>query len=280
MDDPVQIVTVGTDGFRDYVRTPDGVERNLGAVSVLTLVVEAAADVYEARDIVKTFLSKGEAMFAASTAVLNKLLQPKRAIWAQRKPFYSEPTQGKRYAMDAPTSEAVSQAVEAINRQIAILQKQIQENGGLTAQIKKDDIDRLRDLISNLKNPEGAIKGKDQSSNATYYKLASNGQYVPVELPAAPVASEASVGTLETNSLLVEATLAKIAKVGSKITALVGEGRKFNATKAREDLYYVAATMNHLLNTADLAQPFVTEEVTKLANQAGKIHDLFFPPGK
>jgi hypothetical protein len=76
------LVTVGTDGFRDFVNLPDGRTFTLGSVSVLKFVTSLVSSGAIARKVLDTFLAKGEAKLSVDLAEMEVLLQPKRSRWA------------------------------------------------------------------------------------------------------------------------------------------------------------------------------------------------------
>lgn len=72
------LVTIGTDGTKDWVETPDGQKFALGSVSVLTLVSTFAKSSKIARRIVDVFLEKGAALLSVDEDGLWALLAPRR----------------------------------------------------------------------------------------------------------------------------------------------------------------------------------------------------------
>jgi acyl transferase domain-containing protein len=79
---PKALVTVATDGFRDYVELPDGRTLNLGSVSVLKLVSTLVQSTKLCRSALDAFLSKGSAVVKVDIGRLEEILKPKRARWA------------------------------------------------------------------------------------------------------------------------------------------------------------------------------------------------------
>lgn len=76
------LVTVSTDGFRDYVDLPDGRQINLGSVSVLKLVTALVRGSYNCRRALDSFLKHKQAVISVDLVALQELLKPKRARWA------------------------------------------------------------------------------------------------------------------------------------------------------------------------------------------------------
>jgi hypothetical protein len=86
---------------------------------------------------------------------------------------------------------------------------------------------------------------------------------------------KASVENLNRNASIVEKTLSRVAATGRKIDQLEAAGKRFDSVRAREDLSRIASELRELVASTDLAQPYVTTEVQKIAGQASKIADLF-----
>jgi len=79
---PSLLVTVGTDGSKDWVKTPDGQKFALGPVSVMTLVTKLTRTTKVAREVLDEFLKKGEALLSVDQDRLWALLAPRPARWA------------------------------------------------------------------------------------------------------------------------------------------------------------------------------------------------------
>jgi len=76
------LVTIATDGFRDYVSLPNGDTINLGTTSVLKLITEVVPFSADIRKALDTFLAKGTVTLAADQSALLKVLRPKKSRWA------------------------------------------------------------------------------------------------------------------------------------------------------------------------------------------------------
>jgi len=76
------LVTVATDGFRDYVELPDGRTLNLGSVSVLKLITSLVPSSSMCKRALDTFLKDGRTVIEGDLGKLEKILAPKRARWA------------------------------------------------------------------------------------------------------------------------------------------------------------------------------------------------------
>lgn len=80
---PRSLVTIATDGFRDFVELPDGRTLNLGSVSVLNFVTKLVSSSSLCKLALDSFLKEGRAVMQVEIEALENLLKPKRARWAQ-----------------------------------------------------------------------------------------------------------------------------------------------------------------------------------------------------
>lgn len=170
------LVTVATDGFRDYVDLPDGRQVNLGSVSVLKLVSSLVRGSYECRKALDTFLKKKQAVIAVDLYALEDMLKPKRARWAAHNdPFISTVSvqQGRGASMDSDTAqaEAMRSQVAELEKQIALVEQTAKEHasGSQSAEQLQGAVESLKALVTELGKPP---KGQSDNS-AFYYKLAS-----------------------------------------------------------------------------------------------------------
>jgi hypothetical protein len=85
----------------------------------------------------------------------------------------------------------------------------------------------------------------------------------------------ASFDNFKTHSKLAEDTLARVEETDTKIDMLVAAGKKFASARAKQDLHKIASDITEIVQTVDLAQPWVREDLTKLAQRAEEIHGLF-----
>jgi len=81
MNSRLALVTIGTDGFVDYVQTPDGRRYNLGPVSVMKLVM-GLTSLRNARTALKEFLENKQVMLSVDLDKMWALLPFKRARYS------------------------------------------------------------------------------------------------------------------------------------------------------------------------------------------------------
>lgn len=178
------LVTVATDGFRDYVDLPDGRRVNLGSVSVLKLVSSLVRGSYQCRSALDAFLKRKQAVIAVDLSALEDMLKPKRARWAAYDdPFIPtvsviaplagtlQPSKGASMDPEKTQSEAIKAQIAELESQIALIEQTAKEHaaGSQSDEQIQGSIESLKRLVSELgKEPKG------QSDNhAFYFKLAS-----------------------------------------------------------------------------------------------------------
>jgi hypothetical protein len=144
------------------------------------------------------------------------------------------------------------------------------------------DTKTLQDLLSKVGQIETVVASLDKFASESLIApkhhaelRALVGQVVSTEETASAPVATPSVDTLQANSTLAEDILATVEQTDAKVEALVTAGRKFNASRAKEDLYGIASKVAEILNTVDMAQPWVGDNLQALTKQAKGIHDLF-----
>lgn len=182
------LVTVGTDGFVDYVQVPEGEKYMLGPVSVLQLIVGSVQSMRAARVALKEFVKTGKAVVAVDLDKMWSLLPFRRARYS----FTNSLMSGRS---ESPSSE------------------------------------------SNMKT--------------------------------------ASYGTLMANVELAEDIVTKVATTHETIDRLEWEGKRFDAARARGDLFRIASLVSQIAENVDMAQPWVAQDLAVIAAQADEIYELF-----
>ena len=280
----VKTVGISTDGLRDFVTLPDGVKVIVSQIGMARLVAECSRDSMEARRALDEFLKHGEAMLPLNLDRLAELTAPPKVRNAFADSLVKRegrvPTPAGRAEImdkvsqdtsaDKAIKEAINNQIAGIERQIALLSGHASEAsaGSIGQSMQKDEVARLKDLVAWLRR--GSPYG-DQSKNKTYYNL-------PEATPGgAKSASDGSFTALTENSLIADATLSKVEAANTKVDLLVTAGKKFDHVRAKQDLLKVASGVQGLLRDADLAQPWVKGELSKLADEAQKLHGLFAP---
>ena len=204
------LVTVATDGFRDYVDLPDGRRVNLGSVSVLKLVSSLVRGSYQCRRALDTFLKSKQAVIAVDLSALEDMLKPKRARWAAYDdpfiptvsviaPFAGtlQPSKGASMDPEKTQSEAIKAQIAELESQIALVEQTAKEHasGSQSNEQLQGSIESLKRLVSELgKEPKG------QSDNhAFYFKLASLEETIS-KIEGCGCATEADLTTFHTTA--------------------------------------------------------------------------------
>ncbi len=80
-------VTIGTDGYADWVQTANGQKLMLGPISVLKFVTElGVGGSYGARKTLDEFIKDGTSMLMVDADRMAELLKPHRARWTSVRP--------------------------------------------------------------------------------------------------------------------------------------------------------------------------------------------------
>lgn len=252
------LVSIGTDGVKDWVKVPSGQKLSLGPHSVLSFVSKLAKNPQAARYALKQFLKGGEALLSVDDDKMWGLLAPIRDRWATDAFIASLPTTG--HHSERLSMETVFDHLARTEKVVAWLNKQA-ARGVLEPK-----------AFDYLKKEAGKIKSPNQSQNSTYYGL---GEAKVHEVTDKAATSGLTVDILETNTRLVQAIESKAQKTAATITRLEKAGKRFNAKRARADLRAITTRVATLLEKTQLIEPWVSADLVKLAKQNDKLHALF-----
>lgn len=202
-------------------------------------------------------------MFRADLEALEDLLAPKRVRWGaledpliSRAEIDSHQRRGNKMAQDSEAKGAIAQQIARIEAQI----NQIAKNASAAG------VARLRDLVNGLASA---------STDPGTFARAAAEQEPAEDQEGEEQEKQASVTLLNRNTSLVEQTLERVAATGQKIDQLEAAGKRFNSMRARYDLSRIATSLRDLVASTDLAQPYTTREVQKIASQAEHLAGLF-----
>lgn len=329
------IVTIATDGLRDFVVLPDGERLLLGPVSVLKFVT-SLSPLTHARKVLNGFNTAGSAMLTVDLEEMAELLKPVVARWSSAHPTPVDPliystdrtstrAEGRQIMADAKT---LLERLGQIEGTVTLLDKRASESliapklheqlrsmvGGLhfyspgdqsknnswyTGGGKVDTADGNTALPSsathatalgtkvetaaapsstpvNAPKPSTSQVNAPEPSTANVYAPKTAADAAPqAAAPASQLSSTPSYDNFKQNTLLAENIIETVETTGQKVDALVTAGRKFNASAAKGDLFAIASQVTEILNNVDLAQPWVRNDLTALADKANRIHTLF-----
>ncbi len=212
-----KLVTVATDGFRNYVTLPDGREINLGSVSVLKLVASLVRGVNRCRKALDAYLKNGKTIISVDLQDLEELLKPKRSRWACFDDLFipivfRQPFRGAGMTQETTQAEAINQQIAEIEKHIQLLEQTAKEHAArsLSEEQVQGAIDSLTKMIGEL-----GEKPKGQSDNRYFYAAMNELSKVLDAFEKEPtVASEADVAGLQAvTASMLEAVLGKLAAV-------------------------------------------------------------------
>lgn len=268
------LVTVGTDGFTDWVKLADGTKANLGAISVLKFVVELVPRAFTARAALDAFLVNSYTMISVDEERMWAMLKPRRARWAADSPLI--PRQYRTFqdcslrrdrqgdimadTADSTQAEAIKNQITQIEEQISILSGHAGDagNGSLSKDLMTNQIASLKTLIGVLRSHDGNYG--DQKNNSDFQASAM---------------ADPSYTTFQANTELAETIVARVAATHDIVEKLVTAGKKFDSPRAKQDLHRIASSVSEMARDVDLAQPWVRGDLDKLATEADRIHGLF-----
>ena len=234
------LVSIGTDGVTDWLKTPDGQKFNLGSLSVLQFITKLATSSGQARSALDRFLVDGEAMLSVNEDKMWALLTPHRARWASIGPFMPSDQQSP----ERSKMGTISENLHRMEKVILFLDKHAAQR----SQHKR--------AFEFLKKEASQVLGPSQADLA-YYDLS---------------------GHHDANLKLAQTVLARSRDTLASIDAKVAEGRKFNAARARYDVHQLTSKVASLCeNASDFAGDATHNTLQKLARRAEEIYSLFNP---
>jgi hypothetical protein len=149
-----KLVTVATDGFRDYVSLPGGRQINLGSISVLKLVTSLVRGVNPCRRALNAFLKNRQVVISVDLEELEDLLKPKRSRWACHDDLFipngfRQLVRGTSMNPETSQAEALTQKIAAIEEALGSLDKAAAEHG-VGSELTLVWTDTLSGLVSKL----------------------------------------------------------------------------------------------------------------------------------
>ncbi len=274
MSGALQTVTISTDGRYDYVTLPDGQKLILGIVSVAKMVGACAPGRSVARRALDEFIEHGEAMLPIDMDAFEALVTPKRVRWASfASPSIPYPDRTPLTEMHMPDMKNLARQINLVKYHTGQIVKQASDGKPVPVAA----IEALQTMVAAIHLPDFG----DQSKNDAFTGLGApkvdttDGTSMAPDSVTNP--KVACADHLEAHAQMAESVLSTVEATGERVDALVAEGKMFNAAKARLDLHKVASGVDYLLSNVDMAQPWVKDDLQKLASEATRIHGLFFP---
>ncbi len=264
------LVSVGTDGFTNWVRLPDGQKFNLGPIPVTSFVAKLGVDYQQSRLVLDAYLRDGEAMLRVDEGRMWSLLTPRRTRWASNDgPFMASDPRTTRKG----TMATIRDDLRALEQHIAALNSAA---GKVSAAKMQEGLGILGKLAQKIKSP-------NQSENATYYNLGAPDVHEVGDAAPKPVTVTASseprltFDVVQANNDTAQQILAKAEQTIEKIDKLAAAGKKFNAAKAKADIHAVTTKVAGILKSTDLTASWVEGDLQKLASRVDQLHGFFAP---
>jgi hypothetical protein len=264
------LVTIGTDGVRDFVDVPGAWRYTLGSVSVAQFVASLASSTSEARRAIDAYLKLGKGSFRADPARISEVLSPRRQMLAS--PLI--PSENRTpLRMEGRTMASVE--TQNFELKLAAVENQLTAMGAKAA--SQSVFAALESLVTALKDPDYVVVAAKQDEPAQQDEQAEQApkEQEPAKAQEDQGQKTASYESLKANADVVESILATVDGTNEKIDRLVAAGKRFNAAKAKSDLHKIASKVSEIVANVDLAAPWVKNDLVELARQADTIHSLF-----
>jgi hypothetical protein len=267
------LVTIGTDGLRDWVRLPEGQSFGLGTLSALKFIAELAPSWKSARTALDEFNAGREALLSVDADRMWELFASRRRRWAALSFMAFDPAEVQRlerclFMQTNDQYTALRTAVLAAESALGALSQAANKTSLKTASVEVR-AETLGEQLAAFTKAAKAIKVAEEEEEGQ----AEQAKEASVAEPGA-----LNYDTFKANSSLAEGILQKLGAVNDRIDAIVASGKKgFNSARAKGDLGAVTTKVAGIMADVDLTQPWVADDLKKLAARAEHIHQLFFP---
>lgn len=259
-------VTFGTDGLRDYVELPDGVRYILGTLSVARLLGGLVSQ-HDMRRVCDSFNEGKRPRVSVDLDRLQEALELNihRSRWAGvSSPLI--PTGNRTPNQGEGRHMAANETVKGEGRRalVATTLTAIEQHVAAIAAAKRasaEDYGKLRALVADLSSEP--VEAPAPVVTPT------------VDMPKAAGMKSASFENLESNSEVIEKTLALVQAADTKIDKLVAAGKQFNHVAAKRDLHKIASRVEDIVASVDLAYDWISDDLSALSKQAEDLHNLF-----
>lgn len=262
------LVTIGSNGPVDYLETPDGVRYTLGTTSVLQLISRLVSGRRFQREALEAFNQGKEAAVLLDLDAFFEMQTP-RARWASNSSLF--PRSDRTLRGTSMNTADLMKRIACCEQQVALLDHEP----------SPENQTALIEMVASISLPNFGDQSKndafDGMGKPKVDTMEDPGAYTPPANITHPLGKQADLETLQTNLAMAETIVQKVHVTDEKIDAMVTAGRRFNASKARNELHTIVATLVSMLKQVDPAHKWVTAELQKIDLRAAEIHDLFAP---
>lgn len=270
---PQLLVTLGTDGLTDWVRLPNGSKMSLGSISILKFVTKLAPTSRQAKQALQGFLAGQEVMVPVDETRMWELLAPRRTRWACDGPFMAPDQRTTPTPQGKGTMPTILADLQALETHIELLNKHASR---VSPEKRAEGFAILVKLTDRI--------AKNQSDNSAYYGLGKPDVVEPTDpmpKPTPPETKEAQVEGLTydlvtTNRGLATEIMDRAEETLAGIDRAAATNPRFKAAaRAKADVRAVTQKVAGILHDTTLAEPWVAEDLKKLAARASYLHGLF-----
>jgi len=273
------LVNIGTDGYKDWVKTSDGQKLSLGTCSALSFVIQLSRNSRLARKALSSFNRGEETMLQVDEAKMWDLLTPSRSRWASFNGSFM--TQDQRHTATPPMRTPMNnlpELLQATKSIVAYCNKQASSEKPIDPKAFSDLGRIARTLEAN------------QSDNSYFYFKGipaldrpqegfANEESSPAGLveQAKSAASGLTFDDYHANLKVAEDILAKAKETVATIEAKIAAGKEFNDKAAKADVFKVTNKVASICEKTALTEVWVKGDLAKLSAEASRIHSLFHP---
>ncbi len=257
------LVTVGTDGFTDWVQLPDGSKLSLGPVSILTFVTKLCPSGQMAKRTLEGLLQDKAAMVAVDDDKMWAMLTPRRARWAADS-FMIRDQRNTPTSRRGTNMGSIDRDLTAIENHLVALSKAAK--AGASPEKMSEGLNILTKLACDYSGLDETVPEPPSPAPA-----------LDPSTPQAPSVDGLAYDIYTANSGLVEQIVSQSEATVDRVDKLVEAGKKFNADRAKADIHAVTSKVAGIVQDTDLTAPWIADDLEKLAARSQQLHDLFVP---
>lgn len=251
------LVTIGTDGIKDWVQTPNGRKHALGEHSILSFVTRLTSNSRAARLALDAFLRDGAAVVSVDEDRLGEFFVPRRSRWALVNSSFMSSDQRHLSTPRSSEMSTVPAFLKAAEEAVAYLDK-----AATRGRQDSRAIEALVRLGSELQIAEYGYDDVEQIDEDDVQVQQQDQQGLAFD-------------AYESNMQVASEILDQARETVSVIDRLASAGKRFNSVRAKADVHAVTTRVASIIEKTALTEDWVRADLQKLAAESSRIRNLF-----
>lgn len=251
------LVTIGTDGIKDWVKTPNGRKFALGEHSILSFVTKLTPSSRAARIALDAFLKEGEAMLTVDETRLGDFFVPRRPRWASGDGPFMPLDQRRFSSVRSSKMSKIPEFLRAAEATVSHLDK--------VATDGRQDPRAVEALV------KLGLKLAADEDDAEVEQIDEDDVQVEQQSKQAGLTFDA----YEANMRVASTILDQARETVSIIDRLASAGKRFDSVRAKADVHAITTKVASICEKTALTEDWVQADLQKLAAESARIRNLF-----